>query len=63
MTPVLNYSLQIDTDFLKCEDFLIGDVGVEGARHLLFSTPFQLEILKRSKRWFMDGTFKVILKL
>ncbi len=52
-------SAQVDTDFLKCDDFFIGDVRVDDARHLLFATPFQLDILKKSKRWFMDGTFKV----
>ncbi|XP_055956217.1 uncharacterized protein LOC130012399 [Patella vulgata] len=31
-------------------------------RHLMFATQTQLELLKTCKRWFMDGTFKVVSK-
>ena len=40
--------------------FFQGDVWVEGRRHLLFATSEQLKILKGSKRWFIDATFKEV---
>ena len=33
--------LQIDTDFLNCEDFLVGDVTVGTQRHVMFATQQQ----------------------
>lgn len=55
------FDFQLDTEFLQCEDFLVGDVRVRGERHLILATPFQLRLLNETKRWFMDGTFKVTL--
>jgi hypothetical protein len=46
--------------FAVREDFLIADIRIEGARHLVFGTNHQLEILSHGKGWFIDGTFKVI---
>ncbi|OWF49877.1 hypothetical protein KP79_PYT25715 [Mizuhopecten yessoensis] len=54
------YVLQIDTAFLGCEDFLMGDIRVDGERHITFGTPTQQELLRRAKRWYLDGTFKVV---
>ena len=51
---------QIDTDFLDCDNFLIGDLHVDAARHIMFATPEQLQLLKTAKRWYVDGTFKVV---
>uniref|UniRef100_A0A8W8MYX2 MULE transposase domain-containing protein n=1 Tax=Magallana gigas TaxID=29159 RepID=A0A8W8MYX2_MAGGI len=51
---------ELDVDFLQCEDFLVDDVRVGDQRHLIFATPFQRNLLRHSKRWFMDGTFKVV---
>ena len=53
------HDFTLDTDFLQCDDFLIGDLRPDGQRHLMFATQFQLQLLRRAKRWFMDGTFKV----
>ena len=46
--------LQKDTEFLKAASFLIGDVRVDGARHLLFATDTQLKLLRETRRWFLD---------
>ena len=51
---------QINRDFLPSEDFIIEDLSFEGARHVLFATPDQLQHLQRARRWFIDGTFKVV---
>ena len=42
------------------DGFLIGDVVVDEARHLMFATAKQLQILSRAKVWYMDGTFSVV---
>ncbi|CAG2231224.1 unnamed protein product [Mytilus edulis] len=53
-------ALRLDTDYLQCDNFLIEDIRVDGQRHLVFSTPGQLQLLKYAKKWFCDGTFKVM---
>ncbi|KAK3087679.1 hypothetical protein FSP39_009092 [Pinctada imbricata] len=40
---------EFDTDFLQCDEFLIGDLRPNGQRHLMFSTPFQLQLLRRAR--------------
>ncbi|XP_063419689.1 uncharacterized protein LOC134704838 [Mytilus trossulus] len=50
----------LDTDYLQCNDFIIGDVHVDNERHLMFASPNQLQILQQAKRWFCDGTFKIL---
>ena len=50
---------QLNQEFLKCEEFVIGEKGVGEQRHLVLATPFQLRLLNQTRRWFMDGTFKV----
>lgn len=52
--------LQLDVDYLKCDDFLVADLRVDQQRHMVFATEFQLNMLKHASRWFMDGTFKVL---
>ncbi len=42
------------------EDFLKADVKVDGRRHLMFATKNMVSLLKRSKTWYVDGTFKVV---
>lgn len=39
---------------------IVEDITVDGARHIIFATDRQLEILQQSKRWYVDGTFKVL---
>ncbi|KAH3859495.1 hypothetical protein DPMN_102312 [Dreissena polymorpha] len=53
----------VNQDYLNCGDYIIADLRVDRERHILFSTPRQLEILRSTKRWFMDGTFKVSVYL
>ena len=42
------------------DNFLQDDVHVEGQRHLIFATRHVLELLFKTKTWYMDGTFRVI---
>lgn len=55
-----HFFLQINMDFLQCQDFLVADLHQDGARHLIFGSDHQLEILRHARRWFIDGTFKVM---
>ncbi|XP_045181920.1 uncharacterized protein LOC123540737 [Mercenaria mercenaria] len=50
----------INHEYLEAQDFIVGDIRVDSARHILLATPKQREILRTTRRWFMDGTFKVI---
>ena len=56
------FLFQIDADFLQCDDFLVGDITVDTKRHIMFATEDQLSLLQSAKRWYMDGTFKVVQK-
>ncbi|KAK3869742.1 hypothetical protein Pcinc_024970 [Petrolisthes cinctipes] len=60
---LLIMTFQIDYDYIKADEFLIGEVTVDSARHLLFSTKVQLQHLSKFKRWFMDGAFKLVKRL
>ena len=46
----------------RCDQFLIGDVIVDAARHIMFGSPTQLQILQNARRWYIDGTFKIVRK-
>lgn len=48
---------------LDKEPFLLYDGVDEEDRILIFSTKANLEVLKQSKNWFGDGTFKVVPEL
>ena len=43
-------------------EFYRGAVEVGAERHLIFASEEQLVLLARLKRWFLDGTFKIVLK-
>jgi hypothetical protein len=53
--------LQIDRDFIG-DNFILDDIRIDDQRHLIFGTSGQLQQLKQSKRWFIDGTFKLVKK-
>ena len=36
------------------------DIHVNKRRHILFAMDRQLELLARSRRWYIDGTFYVV---
>lgn len=41
-------------------DFLKSDVKVDERRHLIFATKNMLDLLSKSKTWYVDATFKVV---
>ena len=56
---VENLSFNLNHDYLP-PGFLRGDIYSGDKRHLIFMTQIQMNILKASKTWYMDGTFRVI---
>jgi hypothetical protein len=71
LTRIANYTREklrpdepTDLEFSYDENyipgFLVGDVSVNGHRHLMFATDQQLIFLKKAKSWYLDGTFKVV---
>ena len=55
----LDLDFEINGDHLPA-GFLQSDLKVDGRRHLVFATKNMLSLLKRSKTWYVDGTFKVV---
>ncbi|VDI72607.1 Hypothetical predicted protein [Mytilus galloprovincialis] len=53
---------EIDREYLACDNFLVGDLTVDTARHVMFSSPTQQQILQKARRWYLGGTFKVVRK-
>ena len=42
------------------DDFLVADITVAQRRHLMFSTPHQLELLANARHWYVDATFRLV---
>lgn len=42
------------------QHYLRNDIAMDGARHLIFATQAQLDILERAKTWYVDATFKIV---
>lgn len=54
-------TLQFDINMdMIGQDFLKGDIRVENNRHILLATDQQLQLLRTTQHWFVDGTFKLI---
>ncbi|CAD5126386.1 DgyrCDS14525 [Dimorphilus gyrociliatus] len=52
-------SFTLNNDFVP-ENFSIKDIKKDDARYIIFGNNHQIELLKKAKILFMDGTFKVI---
>ncbi|OWF41526.1 hypothetical protein KP79_PYT02183 [Mizuhopecten yessoensis] len=51
----------VDQEFVRCPDFVIGDVSEDGQRHPMFATQTQLSLLRQARRWYMDAeTYNVL---
>lgn len=58
MEPV-NLTFEINEEHIPL-NFLQYEISVGDRRHLLFATQKQLQLLAKSKRWYVGGTFKVV---
>ena len=54
------HPFDLHADHAIPDDFMIADITVRERRHLMFSTPEQLELLAKSKHWIVDGTFRLV---
>jgi hypothetical protein len=57
----------VDLDFALNDEhipdnFLRKDIALDNARHVMFASDEQLQLLAKAKTWYMDATFKVIRK-
>jgi hypothetical protein len=52
-------SFELEVDKLP-NDFFRADVVVGEKKHLIFAMTQQLELLSRARRWYIDGTFKIV---
>lgn len=52
-------TFDLDKDHVP-NDFVLEDVFVDDARHLIFSSSKQRDILKEAKTWYCDGTFRIV---
>ncbi|KAL3854949.1 hypothetical protein ACJMK2_014184, partial [Sinanodonta woodiana] len=50
---------ELNEYFINAQEFLVADIRMDGERHFLLATEYQLGLLREAKRWYMDGTFKV----
>ncbi|XP_052271651.1 uncharacterized protein LOC127872359 [Dreissena polymorpha] len=53
----LNFDL--DREYIG-DNFILDDISYEDQRHIVFATTEQLGELKQSRKWFVDGTFKLV---
>ena len=58
----MNFSLDIGfiNTMTKDTTFFRHEVPVKDRRHLVFASDQQLDILRKAKTWYLDGTFKVV---
>ncbi|KAL3859872.1 hypothetical protein ACJMK2_010061 [Sinanodonta woodiana] len=56
----LTLDFELNEDFINAQEFLVADIRMDGERHFLLATEYQLGLLREAKRWYMDGTFKVL---
>ena len=56
---VTGSSFQINLEHIAT-NFMRADISVDGARHVIFMTDKQVEIMSNAKVWYLDGTFRII---
>ena len=52
-------TFEINMDFIP-GNFIRADIKFDERRHIIFATNEMLNILCRAKRWYLDGTFKIV---
>ncbi|KAH3692112.1 hypothetical protein DPMN_193924 [Dreissena polymorpha] len=50
-SELTDLEFEVNQNYMNCEDCVIADLRVDRERHILFSTPRQLEILRSTKRF------------
>ena len=56
-----NLNFELDDNYIP-KEFLQKDIAITGGRHLIFATSEQLALLKNARTWYVDATFRVVLK-
>ena len=44
----------------EVDDIKFEQDGKVAARHIIYATPMQINLLSQATTWYMDGTFKVV---
>ncbi|KAK3086339.1 hypothetical protein FSP39_017052 [Pinctada imbricata] len=61
-TEPSDLTFDIDHSYLEDENFFRGDLRVDTARHIIYASKTQLDLLETARQWYLDGTFKIIHK-
>ncbi|XP_052820384.1 uncharacterized protein LOC128246231 [Mya arenaria] len=51
---------ELGVSFIDKDDFLVAYIQMESQQHFVFATENQLSLQHDTKRWYIDGTFKVV---
>ena len=59
LTESLDISFELDYNWMP-QEFLQGDIKIAGARHIVFATLPQLQLLNNASVIYCDATFKIV---